>query len=518
MSTAVSTRRGPYRILGLITVVVFLGLVARFWNPVYGFTSFIQLDSSNESLKIAAFREHPVFVHRDTGGYDGLYYSQIAYDPLLKSAELAPAIDSLPYRARRILPSALAWTLAVGNPAAIVHVYSLLNVVAWLGLAFILWRLLVVDSARSWLAWAGVLFSAGALCSVRLALTDLVALTILAAALLAAERERRGWAAGALAAAGLARETSLIVLTGLVTRPWWSWGNLARAVVAVAPLAAWMLYVQWRVGATPDGLYNFSWPGSVFVWKWQSLVHAWQHEPDRLLMWTTVLATVGLTAQAAFFLIHRQPGDRWWRIGLGYTAMLLFLGQPVWDGFPGAATRVLLPLNLAFNVRSLRSRASLGWLLVGNLTIFAGLLALGSVPHDHRELAEVRSGGTACVARLDQGWYSVEAKGRHTWAWSDASSRIELVTWGHRDQPVEFKFTLRSLTPRTLAIRDDRGELWHGAIGPQKVEVTLNSRLTSGRGRLFFYTPEPAVREPSGRGGRALAFALYDGQLLLPEP
>ena len=94
---------------------------------------------------------------------------------------------------------------AAGNPAWIVHVYSLLNVAAWLALAVLLWRLLAVQSARGWLAWAGVLFSTGALSSVRLALTDLVALAILTGALLAAERGRRGWALGSVAAAGLAR-------------------------------------------------------------------------------------------------------------------------------------------------------------------------------------------------------------------------------------------------------------------------------------------------------------------------
>src|ERR1019366_2467886 len=180
----------------------------------------------NDNVKIAAFRERPVFVYRDTGGYDGLYYAQIAYHPLLNSPELAPAMDSLAYRGRRILPPALAWILAAGNPDWIVHVYSLLNVAAWLGLAAILWRLLAVDSVRGWIPWAGVLFSAGALSCVRLALTDLVALTFIAAALLTAERGRRGWALGTVAAAGLARETSLLALTGLLERPWCSWRNL----------------------------------------------------------------------------------------------------------------------------------------------------------------------------------------------------------------------------------------------------------------------------------------------------
>ncbi len=506
------------RVLGLATVAVFLVLVARFWHPVYGFTSFLQLDSSNDTAKIAAFRERPVFVYRDTGGYDGLYYAQIAYHPSLTSPELAPAMDSLAYRARRILPPLLAWTLAAGNPDWIVHIYSLLNVAAWLALALILWRLLAVDSVRGWLAWAGVLFSAGALSSVRLALTDLVALAILAGALLAAERGRRGWALGSLAAAGLARESSLLTLTGLVERPWFSRRNLFRAIVAVAPLAAWVLYVNWWVSGTSNGLYNFTWPVTGYIGKWAGLVSGLRFESERLAVWTTVLATIGLTVQAAYFLVHRRPDDRWWRIGLGYTALLLLLGAPVWEGYPGAATRVLLPLNLAFNVLAHRSRAALAWLLAGNLTVFAGLLALGHVSHDQREIAAVSEHGTACVARLGDGWYDVERGWRHDRAWSRPASRVDLQSWSQRDQPVQLEFFLRSLVRRSLTIRDARGVLWTGTVGPEKLPVAVSTRLVAGKGQLEFLTPEPAVAESPGPKGRQLAFALYDAHLVLPEP
>ena len=41
------------RAAALATVLVFLGLVARFWHPVYGFTAFFQLDASNDDLKLA---------------------------------------------------------------------------------------------------------------------------------------------------------------------------------------------------------------------------------------------------------------------------------------------------------------------------------------------------------------------------------------------------------------------------------------------------------------------------------
>jgi hypothetical protein len=497
---------------------VFLGLVARYWHPVYGFTSFLQLDSSNDAVKIAAFREQPVFVYRDTGGYDGLYYAQIAYHPLLDSPELAPAMDSLAYRARRILPPALAWLLAGGNPAWIVHVYSLLNVGAWLALAGLLWRGWGVSSTRGWLAWTGVLFSAGALSSVRLALTDLIALVILTAGLLAAEKGSRGRSVAGIALSGLARETSLLAVVGLLERPWCSWRNFARVAVAALPLALWMVYVSWRVRETSSGLYNFTWPVMGYIGKWTELVAALRHESERLAVWSTVLATIGLTVQAVFFLVHRQPDNRWWRVGVVYVALMLCLGTPVWEGFPGAATRVLLPLSLAFNALAHRSGVSFRWLVAGNLTVIAGLLALGSLPHDPREIAAARANGISCVARVADGWYNVERSSRHTWAWSRPASSLELSTWDHRDQSVALKCSLRSPVPRTVVVRDAQGEVWRGPVGIQKSELTLHTRLVSGRGRLDFFTLEPATAEPPERGGRTLAFALYDARLLLPEP
>ena len=49
-------------------VVAFLVFVANFWHPVWGFTAFLQLDSSNDQSKIAAFKAQPVYVYPDPGG------------------------------------------------------------------------------------------------------------------------------------------------------------------------------------------------------------------------------------------------------------------------------------------------------------------------------------------------------------------------------------------------------------------------------------------------------------------
>ena len=518
-AAAPATRgRWPVRAAGLAAVLLFLWLVARFWHPVYGFTRFLQLDSSNDNTKIEAFRTMPVFVDRESGGDDGLYYAQIAYHPLLTGAELARAVDSIPYRARRILAPLLSWMIALGNPAWIVHVYSLLNVAAWLLLGAWLWSLLRVGELRGWIAWAGLLFSAGALSSVRLALPDLVALAILAGAMLALERGRRGAALGALAAAGLARETSLLALPGFWERPWLSKRNAAGAVFAAAPLAAWIAYIRWRVGPGGAGTRNFTWPLEAWIGKWTATFAALRTGAD-LLVWATLLATVGLTVQAAFFLARPRWQDRWWRIGATFAVLFLFLGPAVWEGLPGASTRVLLPLNLAFNVLVLRARAPLWWLVAGNLTVGAGLLALEDVPRDPAEIAATRARGIASVARLGDGWYGMERGSGTTWAWSRVRSSVTLKAWPKRAAAARLEFRVRSLAPRVLIARQDGREIWRASVGADFTpRQSVPLRLEGGRGKIEFETDSPGVPEGPGAGGRLLGFALYDPRLVVEPP
>jgi hypothetical protein len=518
-AVAAAPGRWAVRAAGLAAVLLFLGFVARFWHPVYGFTAFLQLDASNDDTKIAAFRELPVYVYRGTGGYDGLYYAQIAYHPSLTAAELQRATDGLSYRARRILMPLLAWMLALGNPAWIVHVYSLLNVAAWLVLAAWLWQLLAVSDARGWLAWAGLLFSAGALCSVRYAVPDLVALTFLAGAMLACERGRTGLALGAMAAAGLARETSLAALTAPWKRPWFSWRNAVATLLIVMPLAAWIGYVRWRIGPGGIGARNLAWPFTGWIEKWLATFAAMRTEGDLKPVWTTLLATLALTVQAAFFLKRPRLEDRWWRVGAGFVALLLCLGTAVWEGFPGAATRVLLPLNLAFNVLVHRTRAPLAWLLAGNLTVAAGLLALNDPPSDPNELAAIRAQGTACVATLRDGWYGRERASGHTWAWSRGRAAIALEAWPKDAVVPRLEFALRSLAPRTVILSQAGRELWRGSVGvPLTPRQSVPVQMAGGHASIEFTTDSRGVPESGNADARLLAFALYDARLVVQKP
>src|SRR5206468_1019279 len=104
-----------WNIAGGLAVAAFAVLAGRFWHPYYGFTKFVQLDEADARSGIHEIREHPVFVYEGFNGYDAAAYTQIAFHPSLDSPELQPAIGNVPYRARRILGSALAWLLAAGN-------------------------------------------------------------------------------------------------------------------------------------------------------------------------------------------------------------------------------------------------------------------------------------------------------------------------------------------------------------------------------------------------------------------
>ena len=88
-----------------LVVALFLAACARSYHPGYGFTGLIHFSKDSHDLQLPAVQSAP---HLEVeGGYDGLYYAQLAVDPLLRDPAIDRALDSPPYRARRIL---FSWT------------------------------------------------------------------------------------------------------------------------------------------------------------------------------------------------------------------------------------------------------------------------------------------------------------------------------------------------------------------------------------------------------------------------
>lgn len=499
---------------GWVLAVGFAFLAGRFWHPHYGLTRFIQLDEADRRSGIREVRENPVFWYAGENGYDGAAYAQIAFHPALDSEELKAAVGHLSYRARRILLSALAWVVAAGDPARIAGTFAALNLAVWAALALLLWRILGVTDARGLVAWAGVVFSAGALHSVRLALTDLLAATLVAWAVWAGERGRGGAAAALIGAAGLARETALTAVAAL-------WRPKAGALfgrgfylvgLAVLPLALWLGYVRWRLGPADQGFGNFTWPVVAWIDKWVEVIAAFPRHPDfRWLITTTFLSTVGLTAQAAYVLRRARPDDSWWRLGAAQVLMMALLGTAVWEGHPGAATRVLLPLGIVFAVLTVRDRASWRWLIAGGLVVFAGVEALREVPVAPREIAAGRFSGGSYSARLADGWHGREQQGNSIWAWSRGAALVEIETAGlPAGAAVKVRLETRGISARPLEVWQGGARVWTGEISTSRAWIDLPplKKPTSGDLQLELRSPAEPVAEGTGGGGRPLSFAL----------
>lgn len=495
----------PGRIACLACVGLFLAIVARFYDGATGFTSMVSIGDKLGDGKVAALEAVPHYIYEDSFGYDGAYYIQIALDPLLKGDDLQRSVDNLPYRAKRILLSWTAWILGAGQPFWIVQVYPLLNVFCWLGLAWLLWRWFPPDSVDHVLRWAGVLFSHGVCMSVRHSLVDGPSLLLVAGAVALIEAGRRNGGAALLALATLGKETSVLALPALLRWPargWRPWLKLAaRSALVVVPLAAWMLYIRLRLPPTIDGvgLNNFTLPLAGFFEKWIILVGELGRDGWLRPLNHTLAALVALTVQAAFVLLRWQPGKIWWRVGAPFALLLAMVGAPVWEGYPGAFTRVVLPLTLAFNVLVPRGRRWLPVLLAGNLSVIAGLGELAPPLRDFYRVAGGERPVAALTVERGDGWYQAESDGTNAWRWGRQRAVLRLTNNSRRPLEIRMGAELSGITNRHMEFRVNGRATFNAPVLRRGVRHEFPSFVAPpGTTLVEFATDQPAVRPASG--------------------
>ena len=381
ISTAIWRQRVP--LLYLASAGLFLFAIARFHDPRTGFTFFISFGSQFEERLVPALRDVPLHVEPDSSGYDGQFYAQLAVDPLLLDPATGEALDSVSYRARRILFSATAFLLGLGQPRLIVHAYAMQNVLFWAALALLMLRWFPARDFRSFCLWFGCLFGHGATVSVVKALPDGPSLLLLALAVLAIEQGRTGRAAALASVAGLAKDSNLIwsavVLDPNVLRGRRRWRRLCRlGLLAAGPLALWMLFL-WAgndFSNPPGGHRNFAAPLTAYAATW-SVTISELREGVEPFAWFKLVALISLTTQAFVLIAVRAWNDPWWRAGMTSCALMVFLGPAVWEGYPVAAVRVLLPMTVAYNAVLPRGRGFWPLFVLGNLTVLPGLETLG---------------------------------------------------------------------------------------------------------------------------------------------
>ncbi|MEO8483116.1 MAG: glycosyltransferase 87 family protein [Acidobacteriota bacterium] len=372
------SRRHVFLVCRLALVVIFLSWFASFYKPGFGFTSVLQFNRRGADTRIERLRDVPIDV-QPGAGYDGQYYAQLAVDPLLRDSSIDAALDSPPFRARRILFSWTAWLMGLGRPSWVVQAYSVQNALFWIAFAvWLRWRL-PGDTVEDLFVWTACLFTPGMLDSTRLALIDGPSACVLAVGVEAIERGRLWAGSIVLGVAGLARETNLLAGVAL-----WPKRFSVRAIAAAAgaallvilPTLIWFDYLRSIYRSTvTQSLDQLSMP---FV--------AYQDASDRLyrvarragfvspraLPW---LAFVGTSAQALYVLAIHRWRSAWWRVGVAFICLMMVIRPEIWLG---AYLRVLLPLTLAFNLSLPRDRSFWPVFVLGNLGLATSVRLIAS--------------------------------------------------------------------------------------------------------------------------------------------
>ncbi|WP_156469262.1 hypothetical protein [Cephaloticoccus primus] len=370
----------------LMIVGVFLWVLSSFYIPGKGFTYFVFFGDKQPPV-ISDLQKVDHYVREDPG-YDGQFYVQIAIDPTLRNPELRTSIDNLPYRARRILTSGIAYVMGGGKPERILHAYTLLSPIAWFALAALLLFWFPPTSWSNWFRWSGVLFTSGMWTSVLRALSDCPSLLLVAIGVFLFERRRPFLATLVLAVSGLAKETNILGATLFARRESVlsprQWPVLIlRGALILAPLVLWLLYIEKVVGlAGSGGGGNFSWP---FVGWAKQVVALWcgaffNEASDfsfQLTPFRCLLGVLALTVQFIYLVVRPQWESAWWRVGITFALLMAVIGDAVWEGDANiAAFRVLLPMQLAFNVLVPYSRRWWPVLVMGNLSLLTELYTI----------------------------------------------------------------------------------------------------------------------------------------------
>jgi hypothetical protein len=514
-------QRWPRVLYGLAyaaAVVFFLWNAAQYYMPGKGFTCLIFFGGAPQVQRIRELQSLDYYVDKDSYGYDAQYYAQIAVKPLLMSRDLQASMDNLPYRARRILFCWTAYLLGLGQPRLILQAYALQNVLCWLLLAWLLLRWFPPTNLGNLVRWGGTMFAWGLTMSVRSALMDGPSLLLIAWGVALIEQGRPWKSACVLGVAGLGRETNLLAALSLAPGRNWSWREglraAGRALVVVAPLALWVACI-WYVCGQPSntGVGNFGRPFEAYLAKWFDAVRDFRLNGwDSSAKWTLIMLT-SLTVQLLVIILRPQWTSPWWRIGAPFAGLLIFLGPAVWDGFPGAAARVVVPMTLAFNAVVPRGRWWWPVLLLGNLSALSAVDQLrppGIESYRVEGSASVwrNPAQEAIAVEFGEAWFGPEKSYLERWRWSRGAAEMLIRNPQSFAVEVNLGFDLRALDERTVRVLQGTTVRWAGRVDRNGTVVNIPEvRLEPGINRWRFETDKPSI-VPEGDTLRPVAFNL----------
>jgi hypothetical protein len=227
---------------------------------------------------------------------------------------------------------------------------------------------------------------------------------------------------------------------------------------------------------------------------------------------------VGLLAQFLFFLFRMRWKDPWWRLGASYALLLVFLGDAVWENYPSAAARVLLPMTVAFNILVPRKGLWPVLLVIGNLGIFGSADLLkppgreSYVVEGPRSLRINTLNGKGIEAIYGpKNWWMPEKSRWEYWRWGMGDCRVTLRNPMPFPVEADVTFRLRSVDRRGAIVTLAGKPAWKDTLEPAEVRpVSLSGvELPPGDTELLFRSDRPPAY-PGNDDHRRLTFSVRD--------
>jgi hypothetical protein len=513
-------------LVALAAFAFLLRVYSGIYTPEHGITKFLRVGQEFDARGTEVFRATPKFIdpypdHR--WGFDGQLYAEMALDPLLLDPHLHIALDNPPYRAQRILLSWLAWIGGLGQPFWVINAYAAMNLVFWVGYAWLTGMLFRPHGWRGLVCYAAILVTCGVVESMQASLTDLPSFTLILGAVMLGGTA----GAGVLALAALVRSTSLIGFVGLAQfpPPWGAaiWRNLKLGLIAVIPLLCWVAYVLWVFRGREvnfDG-GNLTYPFRGMMEKLGEFSVRAVHGPIRWHRWWfeiyksydlhALLTVISVLVQSVYVVLHREWKSPLWRWGAVVVVYFWCISFLSWESH-FTITRHALPITVLFNLllAARRSRGWLIWFVLGNSFVPFGVRYFDNMrefrsPAPLPEFvieapATVQAAASSLKLEYAEGWTGQQWSHTDTWRWAEAE-RATIVVRNNAAAPLRASlvFLVRSTAERRLQLTvGDRVVLRRDLPNARIVLDTGELVFSPGETRLTFSVDGAKAKSDDG--------------------